>query len=115
MADRSYNSRPADCQSCFDTWCWDGTTDNTTTPSTEYAPVVGTVPSFISSRGLGSGGAAVGTSNAIAASSSSVAASASVSARSGAGRSLRKGGMGVWIGVGMAVVGGLLGSLAVMV
>ena len=49
MNDRAYTSdgsaRSQECQECFDTWCWDGT-DDTSTPSGDYAPVVGTVPKF---------------------------------------------------------------------
>ncbi|KAI9633403.1 lysophospholipase catalytic domain-containing protein [Dioszegia hungarica] len=108
MADRAYNTRPADCQSCFDTWCWDGT-DNTTTPSSEYEPVVGTLPSFISSRNLGSAGAAVGASNAVAAQSSSPAASASVSASQGAAQAMTSSGM---LGWGGAIVGVMVGVIS---
>jgi lysophospholipase len=115
MADRAYTTRPADCQACFDTWCWDGT-DNTTTPSSEYEPVVGTLPSFISSRNLGSAGAAVGASNAVAAQSSSPAASASVSASRAAAQAMISSGMLGWGGAIMGLMVGVIsGAVAVAI
>lgn len=106
MADRAYTTRPADCQSCFTTWCWDGT-DNSTTPSSEYEPVVGTIPTFISTNNLGSRGQAAGSSNVVAGSSSSVlASSASASQSQAAG--VRS------VGVGKGLMG-LMGALMVAV
>jgi lysophospholipase len=39
-------ARSSVCQSCFDTWCWNGQ-DNTTERTQEYEPVLGQLPSFI--------------------------------------------------------------------
>lgn len=111
MADRAYTTRPADCQACFDTWCWDGT-DNTTTPA-EYEPVLGTIPRFISQNNLGTAGAATGSSNAVASTSSSPVSSAS-SSRAAAGEVLSKGLLG-WRSVTvLALVGMVTGSMAVL-
>jgi lysophospholipase len=40
-------ARSSVCQSCFDTWCWNGQ-DNTTERTQEYEPVLGQLPRFIS-------------------------------------------------------------------
>ena len=39
-------ARSSVCQSCFDTWCWNGQ-DNTTERTQEYEPVLGQLPRFI--------------------------------------------------------------------
>lgn len=111
MTDRAYNTRPSECEACFTTWCWDGT-DNTTTPSSDYAPVVGTVPSFITANNLGSGGAATGATNAVASSQSSSPAAAVSSSQSAAGAVSGRIG-GVW-GVMVAMVAVMAGSAVVL-
>ncbi|TYJ57307.1 hypothetical protein B9479_002040 [Cryptococcus floricola] len=54
LSDRAFEytsaNRSSTCQSCFDTWCWDGT-DNTTEPAT-YTPGIGDVPPWLVEQGL---------------------------------------------------------------
>ncbi|WWD20845.1 phospholipase B [Kwoniella shandongensis] len=69
--DYSSSNRTADCQECFDTWCWAGD-DNTTTPNT-YEPVIGSVPPWLITKGLSTGAApapGTNTSNGTTSSSS---------------------------------------------
>ncbi len=84
LTDRTFSyttsNRTSTCQACFDTWCWSGV-DNTTTPSGEYEPVVGSVPSFLVTKGLtstgGSSSAAPGSTATATVSGSNVAATSS--------------------------------------
>jgi lysophospholipase len=102
LSDRSFaytsENRTAECAECFNTWCWDGV-DNSTQPSGEYEPVVGTVPSFLTERNLSSG----------AAPASGSASSGVSNAASGAQRVV--GGLG---GVAVGLVG-VMGTLAMLV
>lgn len=112
MNDRAYTSdgsaRSQECQECFDTWCWDGT-DDTSTPSGDYAPVVGTVPKFLSDKGLVD---ASKTQNNAATSSAPAAASSTGAA--GSVRMGKKGWGGVGVGVG-AVLGAMVGGMTLLV
>lgn len=117
LNDRAYTSdgasRSQQCQECFDTWCWDGTDDDST-PQGEYEPVMGTVPKFLSDNGLVDDNASTRTGN----SGNSAAASSEPAQSSGAaGRAVGMGlggGMG-WIGMAGVGVGMVVGALAVVV
>jgi lysophospholipase len=52
--DYTSSNRSAECQECFNTWCWNGE-DDQSQPSGEYEPVMGTKPSFLVSSNLTSG------------------------------------------------------------
>ncbi|KAL7420921.1 Lysophospholipase 1 [Cryptotrichosporon argae] len=98
-------NRTATCQSCFDTWCWAGD-DNTTTPSTIYAPTVGTAPSFLTQRNLTSGattaaGASTTTATVTASASAAASSSATANSTSGAGRTVGLGGAAAAIAAGV--------------
>ncbi|WRT70853.1 phospholipase B [Kwoniella shivajii] len=103
LTDRSFgytsSNRTADCQSCFDTWCWAGD-DNTTTPNT-YDPVIGSVPPWLIEKGLSTGVAdAKGVENTTQnTTSSQSSASPSISI--------------AWKGLGLTVIG-LLGGVMVL-
>jgi len=47
-------NRSAECAACFQDWCWNGEDDDSA-PSGEYAPVVGTVPAFLTQNNLTNG------------------------------------------------------------
>lgn len=47
--ERSNTPIPAECQTCYDAYCWDGVT-NDTVPALAYSPAVGT-PEFVTSKG----------------------------------------------------------------
>ncbi|ODN92068.1 phospholipase B [Cryptococcus wingfieldii CBS 7118] len=57
LTDRAFaytsSNRSSTCQTCFDTWCWDGT-DDTSEPE-EYAPNIGGVPPWLTEKGLSIG------------------------------------------------------------
>ncbi|OCF35914.1 phospholipase B [Kwoniella heveanensis BCC8398] len=77
LSDRAFTytaeNRTAECQSCFDTWCWAGD-DNTTEPAT-YEPVIGSVPPWLIEKNLASGPAdAKGQNTTISQTSESAAA-----------------------------------------
>ena len=58
LSNRSFGytaaNRSSDCQACFKTWWWDGT-DNTTDPA-NYAPDIGSTPSWLVQKDLVGGG-----------------------------------------------------------
>ncbi|WVW80592.1 phospholipase B [Kwoniella bestiolae CBS 10118] len=99
LTDRSFeytsSNRTAECQSCFDTWCWAGD-DNTTQPNT-YEPQIASVPPWLTARGLSSGKAdAKGVENTQSTSS------ASMRVVRGAGGWMAS--LGVGMGVGLAML-----------
>ena len=98
LSDRAFNytslNRSSECQSCFDTWCWNGS-DNTTMP-VEYEPVLGIAPSFLNITGGSS--MTTATTNA----------TTSVAPSKGAAGSVRVKLAGAWwSGMGLAVCMGL--------
>ena len=106
LTDRAFeytsSNRSSECQACFNTWCWDGT-DNTTTPN-PYEPVVGTVPSWLTSKNLvKSGSTAAG--DAVTPSAQSGAAVPALSTLQ-IGRGL--------VGVAVAAAGMMAGGLLVI-
>jgi len=44
-------NRTAECQQCFNTWCWDGISDDSD-PTSEYEPLAGVTPDFIVKNNL---------------------------------------------------------------
>jgi lysophospholipase len=47
--ERTNTPRPSVCNDCFDAYCWDGVT-NDTTPSATYSPAIG-IPEWVTSQG----------------------------------------------------------------
>ncbi|WVQ86181.1 hypothetical protein IAT38_008349 [Cryptococcus sp. DSM 104549] len=103
LSDRAFGytaeNRTAECQSCFDTWCWAGD-DNTTEPAL-YAPEIGSVPPWLLEKGLSSGAAAApGSANS--SDTSSTGTAQETSGAEGRVRSAVAGGvvMGLLAGIG---------------
>jgi lysophospholipase len=46
-------NRSAECAECFDTWCWDGESDDSD-PAEDYAPLAGVTPQFLIDKNLSS-------------------------------------------------------------
>ncbi|KAL7409350.1 lysophospholipase catalytic domain-containing protein [Mrakia frigida] len=80
LADRAVarggSERSQTCRDCFGQWCWDGAIDDST-PTTEYEPTVGSVPSFLANLGATATAASTPTPSA---------STAADGASSGAGR-----------------------------
>ncbi|WWC98312.1 phospholipase B [Kwoniella sp. B9012] len=90
LTDRSFeytsSNRTAECQSCFDTWCWAGD-DNTTQPNT-YNPEIDSVPPWLTANSLSSGKAdAKGVENTTSSNTSSSNTSSGAGSRVTSGTS----------------------------
>jgi lysophospholipase len=105
LTDRAFGytsaNRSAECQQCFNTWCWDGT-DNTTTPN-GYEPVVGFAPTWLIEKNL---------TTATATAPGVTTSSAATSSRS-AGERVTWNGSGAW-GATVMALGAICGGLALM-
>ncbi|WVR05725.1 hypothetical protein IAU60_002749 [Kwoniella sp. DSM 27419] len=99
LSDRAFGytqaNRTAECQSCFDTWCWAGD-DNTTTPAL-YAPEIGSVPQWLIEKNLASGPADAKGSNG-------TAGSATGSSSGSSNATKDSGAMGRYAGASVAAV-----------
>lgn len=110
LTDRSFaytsENRTAECQSCFNTWCWNGQDDDSE-PAT-YEPIVGSIPEFLTANNLASGA-----SDAPAPSQTSQAAAESGSPSSSPNSGLKVELVGGW-SVGVAIAGILGGAMSIM-